>query len=211
MALDDLNLEFEDEEEAKRKKNDAVHVDVDLEFHNPVGDKSRVQGAQAQAAPAAKVVPVKPAVGGPSVARTVAPASQPQSNVKNINDARPQQLGAIKRPTSVGASAAAAQPSAQPRVAGSSALQAEEHDQFESQELAEARAELKRVEFDSAVKVSVAEFKTELLSELNGDMKLMEHQINQLLARVSAKHADLNPEVLAIKKILAGFTSKKRK
>ncbi len=211
MALDDLNLEFEDEEEIKRKKNDAVQVDVDLEFHNPVGDKSRASVVKSELkAPAA---PVKPVVGGPQVARASAPTA-PVGNVKSINDARPQsQLGAIKRPGAVGSSAQPMSPSASlgaPRVSGSSALQSEP-DSYVEQELVEAREQLKRVEFDSAVKVAVAEFKTELLSELSGDMKLMEHQINQLLIRINAKHPDLKQEALTIKKVLADFTAKKRK
>jgi hypothetical protein len=57
----------------------------------------------------------------------------------------------------------------------------------------------------------VAEFKTEILSEMLSDMKLMEHQIGQLLVRINAKHPDMKQEALMIKKILADFTAKKRK
>jgi hypothetical protein len=42
-------------------------------------------------------------------------------------------------------------------------------------------------------------------------MKLLEHQIGQLLVRINAKHPDMKNEVLMIKKILADFTAKKRK
>jgi hypothetical protein len=203
MALDDLNLEFEDEEEVKRKKNDAVQVDVDLEFHNPLGDKSRTGMDRPE--PKAQGAPVKPAVGGPQIARTTAPGV-PASNVKSINDARPQsQVGAVKRPAIPGVpsptSSKPATSSAAPRVSGSSALQPE-HDSFVDQELVEAREQLKKVEFESAVKVSVAEFKTELLSELNGDVKLLEHQINQLLIRINAKHPDLTSPFEMAKKLV---------
>lgn len=216
MALDDLNLEFEDEEEVKRKKNDAMQVDVDLEFHSPVGspsDKSRAQNVPGKVEPKVQAVPVKPSAPGPQARATTAPA---QSNVKNINEARPQQLGAIKRPSAVGSTAqqspaAPAQSVQQPRVSGSSALQTDEYASFESQELVETREQMKRVEFDAAVKVSVAEFKTEILSELNGDMKLLEHQINQLLVRINAKHPDMKNEVLMIKKLVTDFSAKKRK
>jgi hypothetical protein len=43
------------------------------------------------------------------------------------------------------------------------------------------------------------------------DMKLAQHQIEQLLVRINAKHPDMKNEVLMIKKILADFTAKKRK
>jgi hypothetical protein len=49
------------------------------------------------------------------------------------------------------------------------------------------------------------------LSELLSDVKLMDHQINQLLVRINAKHPDMKQEALMIKKILADFTAKKRK
>lgn len=46
MSFDDLNLEFEDEEDFKKKKNDAVHVDLDLVFQSqePVAPKPRPVG-----------------------------------------------------------------------------------------------------------------------------------------------------------------------
>jgi hypothetical protein len=204
MALDDLNLEFEDEEEGKRKKNDALAVDVDLEFQSPSGT-DRSQKMSAPARPEMKAPPVKPSSPGPQA------PSRPVSNVKNIDDARANQnAGEVKRPAMN--SAAPQMPrsqASQPRVMGSSALQ--DDSQFESQELLAAREQVKKVEFESSVKVAVAEFKTELLSELNGDIKLMEHQINQLLIRINAKNPELKPEVLAIKKILTDFTAKKRK
>ncbi len=199
MALDDLNLEFEDEEEGKRKKNDALAVDVDLEFHSPAGTERSMKIA-APSRPEVKAPPVKPAGPGPQ------PASRPVSNVKNIDDARAE----IKRPGVSSAPQQISRPQvSQPRVVGSSALQEDSH--FENQQLVEVREQMKKVEFDASVKVAVAEFKTELLSELSGDIKLMEHQINQLLLRINAKNAELKPEVLAIKKILTDFTAKKRK
>jgi hypothetical protein len=82
---------------------------------------------------------------------------------------------------------------------------------LESEEIVQLREKARKAEFDADVRVSVAEFKTDILSELLGDMKLMDHQVNQLLVRINAKHPDLKQEVLMIKKILADFTAKKRK
>ena len=185
MALDDLDLEFEDEDEMKKKKNDAVHQDVDLEFQmQDSGVKPR---------------PTRPP-GAPA-------APQPMGQVKKLDDARTaQQLG---RPAAPGSQA--------PRSAGATALKAQPHQvvegqyDLESEEIVQLREKARKAEFDADVRVSVAEFKTDILSELLGDMKLMDHQVNQLLVRINAKHPDLKQEVLMIKKILADFTAKKRK
>lgn len=191
MALEDLDLEFEDEEEAKKKKSEAVHVDVDLEFSTPGGS---VTPRAATPRPA----PVKAST-SPNIKR---PQAAP---VKNIAEAR---ASAPKRPMA----ATAATPVTQPglKVMGATVLK-EDLDDLESQEVLELREHVKQVQYQADLKVAMAEFKTELLTELLSDMKLMEHQIGQLLVRINAKHPDLKQEALMIKKILADFTSKKRK
>ena len=208
MALDDLDLEFEDEEEAKKKKNDAVHQDVDLEFHNPdSGVKPRPTRPGAPQPPAGAPRPQQP--------------QQPMAQVKQLDAARAAAQPAVKRPVApgqpaprpvgestspravVGANALKMQPSSQPVQEG--------HYDLESEEIVALRERARQAEFDAAVKVQVAEFKTEILSEMLSDMKLMDHQINQLLVRMNAKHPDLKQEALMIKKLLADFTAKKRK
>lgn len=190
MALDDLDLEFEDEEEAKKKKNDAVHQDVDLEF--------QMQGSD-----------VKPRPSRPGLPSAGAPAQAPQAvaQVKKLDDARVA-AQAVKKPIgqvgigpTVGSAAVKVQ--SQPLIEGQYDL--------ESEEIVQLRERARKAEFDAEVKVQVAEFKTEILSELLSDAKLMDHQINQLLLRINAKHPDMKQEVLMIKKILADFTAKKRK
>ncbi len=205
MALDDLDLEFEDEEEAKKKKNDAVHQDVDLEFH--VEDNVKPRPAPRPGMPA----------GAPAARPAGAP--QPMAQVKPIAAARPQT--AQPRPQAPGQAPRPAGESTSPKVVGANALKIqpqaaahpvqEGHYDLESAEIVELRERARKAEFDAAVKVEVAEFKTELLSELLSDMKLMDHQINQLLVRMSAKHPELKQEALMIKKLLADFTAKKRK
>jgi hypothetical protein len=206
MALDDLDLEFEDEEEAKKKKNDAVTQDVDLEFHMQEND--------------VKPRPARPGAPQPQAA---ARPPQAQGQVRKIEDARAAAAGQPARRPQPQASAPArsagehSSPNmrAPQAVSGANALKSqpvmEGHYDLENQEIVELRERARKAEFDADVKVQVAEFKTELLSELNGDMKLMEHQINQLLVRINAKHPESKQEALMIKKILADFTSKKRK
>lgn len=201
MALDDLDLEFEDEDEMKKKKNDAVHQDVDLEF--------QMQESEV------KPRPTRP--GGPPPAQPARPsAPQPMGQVKKLDDARVAQQ--VRRPVAPGS--AAPRPMGEntsPRVVGANAMKAqpqqvvEGHYDLESEEIVQLRERARKAEFDADVKVQVAEFKTDIMSELLSDMKLMDHQVNQLLVRINAKHPDMKQEVLMIKKILADFTAKKRK
>jgi hypothetical protein len=186
MALDDLDLEFEDEEEVKKKKGDALHQDVDLEFQLQENEKPR---------------PVRPG----------APPQPPHGmgQVKKIDEARAAQP--LKRPPLSGQSAPRPGEASAPRAVGANALKAEGDYDLESEEIVQLRERARKAEFDAEVKVQVAEFKVEILSEMLGDMKLMDHQINQLLVRINAKHPDMKQEVLMIKKILADFTAKKRK
>lgn len=200
MAFDDLDLEFEDEEETKKKKNEAVHVDVDLEFNSPEGGKPRTPQPPARPAQAA-------AGTAPNIPRP--PSAQQPGTVRKIEDARAAQAQAQARP---GSPAAQARPaSVQPRSVGTSAIKEEGAYDLESLQVVEMREQMRRIEFEAEVKVQVAEFKTEILSEMLSDMKLAEHQIGQLLIRINAKHPDIKNEALMIKKILADFTAKKRK
>jgi hypothetical protein len=201
MALDDLDLEFEDEDEMKKKKNDAVHQDVDLEF--------QMQESEV------KPRPTRP--GGPPPAQPARPsAPQPMGQVKKLDDARVAQQA--NRPIAPGSSAPRPAGVANaPRAVGANAMKVqpqqvvEGHYDLESEEIVQLRERARKAEFDADVKVQVAEFKTDIMSELLSDMKLMDHQVNQLLVRINAKHPDMKQEVLMIKKILADFTAKKRK
>ncbi len=204
MPFDDLNLEFEDEEEAlKKKKAETLQVDVDLEFQAPD--------------PASKPRPAaRPAPQGAEPAARPAPPSSPGAQVRKIEDARAASPGTPRpAPRPVPAQSPAAREGTAPRqiptpmVSGSSAL--ETAYDFESESVVQMREEMRRVQIESEVKVGVAEFKTEFLSEMLSDMKLLDHQINQLLVRINAKHPDMKQEVLMIKKLLADFNAKKRK
>jgi hypothetical protein len=202
MPFDDLNLEFEDEEEAlKKKKAETLQVDVDLEFQAPD--------------PSGKPRPVNRPVppGATPVSRP--DATRPGAEVRQINEARPAAPGTqsqIRRPGPPGVppqAPAAPAAVARPMVAGANAL--ETSYDLESEHIVQMREEMRRVQLESEVKVGIAEFKTEFLTEMLSDMKLLEHQIGQLLVRINAKHPDMKQEVLMIKKLLADFNAKKRK
>lgn len=192
MAFDDLDLEFEDEEEQKKKKNDAVHFDVDLEFAGATGPKPKV--VSPSGAPKAETPNQAPTSSAPNKT----------GEVRKIEDARAAQAQ-VRKPQ------AAAPVATQSRVAGTSALKQDVQMDLDSAAIIEMREQMRRMEIESEVKVKVAEFKTEYLTEMLSDMKLMEHQIGQLILRINAKHPDMKNEVLTIKKILADFVQKKRK
>lgn len=198
MAFDDLDLEFEDEDEQnKKKKSEAIQVDGDLEFHTPEGAKPKaVPPQRPQGAGTAPGIQ-RPAPGKPAEVRKIDEARAAQAQ------ARPQQAAPAPRPAAV--------PQSQPRVVGSSALKEDGAYDLESQHVVEMREQMRKVQLEAEVKVQVAEFKTEYLTEMLSDMKLASHQIEQLLVRINAKHPDMKNEVLMIKKILADFTAKKRK
>jgi hypothetical protein len=189
MPFDDLDLEFEDEEESKKKKSDAVQVDVDLEFQAPEGVKTR------QAPPR----PPNGAGSGPDPARS----NSQTAEVRKIDEARAQ----IRRPES----SRPVPHGPAPRTVGANAIEESNSYDVESQQIVELREQVKKVQLEADVKVGIAEFKADYLTDLLSDMKLMEHQIGQLLVRINAKHPDMKNEVLMIKKILADFMAKKRK
>lgn len=192
MAFDDLELEFEDEDESKKKKSDAVHEDVDVEFHASETPKKAPQAAPAKAP--------QTSPGIPKIQSKIA-------EVKKLVEARPTSSPApVSRPTKVPSMS-----QSNPSIQGANALKEDNVLELESSQVVQLREQVRKVEFEAEVKVAVAEFKAEVLGEMLGDMKLLEHQIGQLLARINAKHPDVKQEALMIKKLLADFTAKKRK
>ncbi len=175
MSFDDLNLEFEDEEDFKKKKSDAVHVDVDLEFQS--------QG---------------PTSGPSHSSRPIGQRPAPPAGLPGNVQAMPNRPIPVQRPDPVMTSGSSAM-----KIAPIPKEQTKSHDTLMEQ--------VRKIEFEAEVKVRVADFKAEILGDILGDMKFMDHQIGQLLARINAKHPDMKQEVLMIKKILADFTAKKRR
>lgn len=190
MALNDLDLEFEDEE--VDKKSDAVSVDHDLEFGTDINismSKAALEEKAAKPAPKPSIVAKGPAQ----------ESSAPKSHASN--------------PAIINKATSNVRPLNTTSAMGSSALKVSPQiDHSTDQQLIdELHQRIEKVEFEAQVKVAVAEFKTDILSELLGDIKLLEHQIGGLLNRIYSKHPDLKQEALMIKKLLADFSQKKRK
>jgi hypothetical protein len=185
MSLDDLDLEFEDEEDSKKKKKETVDFDVDLEFHTQGHVKSQP-------------LPKAPSSLPPSEPKTV---TRPEAEIRKIDEARaPQPL-----PNPVQSSSAV-----RPLVEGSSALKKLPTQENPSQEIG-LQEQIIKIQIESQVKVSVAEFKLDFLSDILSDMKLMDHQVGQILSRIYARFPESKNEVLMIKKILSDFVAKRKK
>lgn len=197
MALEDLDLEFEDEE--AEKKSDAVSIDVDLEFGTDTSIGISKPAPVAAARPVAKPQAITPKAAGSTKPNIVAKTpTGTDSNVRPIN-AKPRETTAPIR-------------NVQAATVGSSALKEETLAVSESDDAIELlKARVEQIELEAQIKIAVAEFKTDILSDLLSDIKLLEHQIGGLLGRIHTKHPDLKQEVLMIKKLLSDFSSKKRK
>jgi hypothetical protein len=166
--------------------------DLDLEFEDEEEIKRKKKEAvevdvdlEFQAPQGTAPKPRAPSPGGPP--------PRPGAQVKNISEARAQ----------------SAPPQQGPRSVGANALRVESQPQ--SNEVQELRAELQAAKLDVAVKDAILDFKVDLLSELLGDVKLLDFQVGQVLTRLAAKHPDSKQELLMIKKLLADFSAKKRK
>lgn len=203
MSLDDLDLEFEDEE--GEKKSDAVAVDVDLEF----GTDTNVTIPKPSLGGQGRVVSKPSITPRPQAPQTKAPVAA-ASNPSNV------------RPITTRQESAVAGPQAKTPVMGSSALKVEVQspspEKIESEEsidqselVLSLKEKITHLEVDTQIKIAVAEFKTDILSDLLSDIKLLEHQIGGLLNRIHNKHPDVKQEALMIKKLLSDFSTKKRK
>lgn len=210
MPLEDLDLEFEDEEELK-KKSDTLQEDVVLEFGTGIFEKP--QNIQTpQAAPSAPVQAAAPAgaqvsKAAPATAPSAAALSNPdasQPNVKRLEEVRAKMAQNKTAPTKPGAAPTASVPATN----GSSALQM----QMESDpNLAQLVDLIETTKFEARVEVAVAQQMSTYMAEMLSDAKLLQHQVQQLLMRLNQKNAANKPELVAIQKALADFINKKRK
>lgn len=181
--LSELNLVFEDEE--VEKKSDAIAiVSSDLQF----GTEAASAGTRTFKKDAMTIAPTpKPKVATPSA---------------NIHPLPKKEVATVSPVAH--AVEAAAQIAPKPQVAPQRPSAP-----FASSE--DLQEKMRRMEIDTQVKVLMAEFKTDILTDLLSDIKLLEYQMGGLLNRMYGKHPDLKQEILMLKKLLADFAQKKRK
>lgn len=216
MPLEDLDLEFEDEEDLKRKRNsETVAVDVDSLFANPgTPPESSAPKAAAPAAPAKPTIKSAPTPAAkPAGGVASAPSQSPRpgtpatgAEVKRLDEARAQ----MKKPAATAGPPSTASPPQPVSASVSSGANALDLG-LDDGPMLSLSGEVEQIRFEARVQVAVAEFKAEFMADVLSDAKLLDHQVHQLLLRINQKHPELKPEVLAIKKLLADFAAKKRK
>ncbi len=134
-------------------------------------------------------------------AMTIAPTPKPKEVTPSPNiHALPKKEAPAAIPVTPVAAKVAATPQTAPQLQSATAVPTED-----------LHAKMRQMEIDTQVKVLMAEFKTDILTDLLSDIKLLEYQMGGLLNRMYGKHPDLKQEILMLKKLLADFSQKKRK
>jgi hypothetical protein len=190
MAIEDLDLEFEDEEEGV--KSDALEVDTDLSFSASPDEDLR--GVRVK--PTSKKRPqrkVADAIESPSHAKGKASA-----NVANINEARPARTRAQVRPTG--------QSNPSPNIAYAN----DDHEELQQlkSEIEQLKLQMQNLTHQADVKIAVAEAEKEYLVEYVSNAKVLDHQVTQILQRINKKVPALASEAQTIKKYMNEFLKK---
>ncbi len=221
MAIEDLDLEFEDEEEIG-KKGDALDVDVDLTFSaSPESEVGQAVQSMQQGKPLPDDEASAPKPRPRPRPKAKAPAPKPRptakaveleedieieieipSNVENIETARRPRQENRPVPTQQ-----VAKPSAAPtNYANNSEVSADVATL--KLEIEELKNQMQKVQHHADIRVAVAESEKNYLIEYVSNAKIMDHQITGVLEKVSAKVPQLKREMQAIKKYLTDFVEK---
>ena len=225
MAIEDLDLEFEEED--LEEKSDALEVDVDLSFsasneskskagNKPAGEpvsnisaqdetNPNIQLPPKQTRPQARPPQRKPTQQSPEKVRAQSPGGKIQNiaeqraKVQSENQPQPQ---------------ARVQSQQVPTVEASFSEDYAHELQHLRDEIAELKNQIGAIQSQADVKVAVAEAKSEFVIDYVTDAKLADHQVNQVLQRIHKRVPGLKNEVLSIKKTMTEFvekTTKKKK
>jgi hypothetical protein len=222
MAIEDLDLEFE--EEGEKGKTDALEVDVDLSF-SASNESSTKAGGKPARKPVSNI--------------SAQDATNPNLKIPSKQN-RPQATPPQRKPTQQSQIRAKAQGQTsgdkvqsiaeqRAKVQGQSQSQARVQSQqvpiveasfsddyaYELQQLRDEIAELKNqigtIESQADIKVAVAQAKSEFVIDYVTDAKLVDHQVNQVLQRIHKRVPGLKTEVLTIKKAMTEFVEKTTK
>ena len=178
MAIEDLDLEFEDETE--KGGSDALDVDVDLSFSASTDGNGVAKGAASNRTP-------KPEL---TIDKEEAPKKTSRANVANINEAK--------------ARAKQTQASVQNRkvkevASESSGEVAKLRAEIEALKH-QVKHQIQNTQQEADMKLAVARAEMDYIVEFVSNAKVMDHQVTQILARINKKAPALNSEVQAIKK-----------
>lgn len=198
MGIEDLKLEFEDENAEKDKSNGVIDLDVELSF-NAGAAKKAAQAAQATPASAPtnipKAMPVAPD-------EKTNPNIKVPSNVKNLQVERQKRVQTASHPNLAKKLAETNEPPMVDRFASIDEVQ------FLKEEVEELRSEISNIKVEAEVRARVAEEKAKFLVDYHSEAKMLNYQMTQLLQRMSSKAPALKSELLMSKKLLDEFLKK---
>jgi len=211
MAVKDLNIEFEDEDDIKAaqaaKKKSEVVQDVDLDFdvltdpNVPEADaKKAADLVKKTAAPAAKPSAPAPAAGKPAAAPVAAkPAPQQAPVQKSASAPAMAEVTPIeqRRPAPV-------QEPVQQNY--SPAPQVGAHYQL-GDELKKVMNgnQILAIELEARIQIEVAERLAIVKAEHAQEAKMLEYNVNKMLKQIMAKAPALKKEVIQIQKTVQDF------
>jgi hypothetical protein len=215
MAIEELDLEFETEEEDKG--DGSIDQGVELEFSSGEEGEAPVAApvASLDAARAQKQAAAPAAIGSP------APAME-----RNVNSAQITQQAIAAATQS--ANTAIQQSMAQLSTQLATQLGAQLSEQVSAQVAKEVNTKLDSLKGDLSalsggpetdikrlneadIKIAVAKNETEFLVDYISEAKLMEHKINQMLLKIHAKSPAFQKEIIVVKKLLADHVNRYKK
>ena len=202
--IDDLDLEFENEEE--QKGDDALNVGIDLSF-SAAGESS--QKAAPPKKQSSSAAPSMKKEGESSPQGKVADLEQARKNAESKNQAAPNSSQPSSQPQAkvVEQTKPAPSPQFAKQELSRPEFASELHSELEclKTEISELKEQMRSAQEIVDVKVAIAEAKAEFMTEYMSNAKLMDHQVNQILQRIHKKSPQLKTEVLTIKKFITEF------
>lgn len=210
MAVKDLNIEFEDEDDikaAQAKKKSEVVQDVDLDFDvltDPNVPEGDVKKAADQALKAATENKAKAAA--PAAAKPAAPVAKPaaQAAAPAPKPAATAPAPAMAEVTPIEQRRAA--PVQEPAPQNYSAPQVGAHYQL-GDELKKVMNgnQILAIELEARIQIEVAERLAMVKAEQAQENKMLEYNVNKVLKQIMAKAPALKKEVIQIQKTVQDF------
>lgn len=190
MPIEDLKLEFEDENSEKEKSSGVIDIDVELSFN---------------AGAAKKIAPKLPLVKDENLEKTSTQLKKPEAslnNIKNLQIERQIRNQTASHPNLAKQVQASQGPPIMDRFASPDEVQ------FLKDELEELKAEMGSMKIESEVRARLAEAKMQFLVDYHSDAKMLNFQLTQLLQRMGSKSPALKSELLMSKKLIDEFLKK---
>jgi hypothetical protein len=212
MAIEDLDLEFEDDgEEGGKSGGDAVNIDIDLSFSASPGDElvGAIKGTRSKPIP--KKSPSKTGVETKSPKLKVVDSGDSLLSL-DLEEKNNPVLGNSKKVNTIAARPSNAQNKNLNQVKTSTSnnviSSASQEVQVLQEQINQLQEQLARVEDSANIRVAIAESEKNYLVEYISNAKVLDIQITQTLLKMNSKAPALKAESQQIKKLLNDFLAK---